>query len=70
MTEYNKLIDDINKGIILPIYLIHGEESFFSDKIIKHITDRIIDESSVDFDFKKMLKEEEEIYQSVIQKLN
>tara|TARA_B100001093_G_scaffold515320_1_gene591399 strand:- start:237 stop:1247 length:1011 start_codon:yes stop_codon:yes gene_type:complete len=54
MTEYNKLIDDINKGIILPIYLIHGEESFFSDKIIKHITDRIIDESSVDFDFKKI----------------
>ena len=54
MTEYNKLINDINNGKLSPVYLIHGEENYFKDNIIKIITDSVIDEASVDFDLKKI----------------
>ena len=54
MTEYNKLINDINKGKLSPVYLIHGEENFFKDNIIKNITDSVINETSADFDLKKI----------------
>ena len=37
MTEYNKLINDINNGKLSPVYLIHGEESYFTNNIIKNI---------------------------------
>ena len=54
MTEYNKLINDINKGKLSPVYLIHGEENFFKDNIIKKITDTVINDTSADFDLKKI----------------
>jgi len=54
MTEYNKLINDINKGKLSPVYLIHGEENFFKDNIIKNITDSVINDTSADFDLKKI----------------
>ena len=52
MTEYNKLINDINNGKLSPVYLIHGDENYFKDNIIKNITDSIINDTSADFDFK------------------
>ena len=54
MTEYNKIINDINNGKLSPVYLIHGEENYFKDNIIKIITDSVINETSVDFDLKKI----------------
>ena len=54
MTEYNKLINDINNGKLLPVYLIHGDENYFKDNIIKNITDSVINETSSDFDLKKI----------------
>jgi len=54
MTEYNKIINDINNGKFSPVYLIHGEENYFKDNIIKIITDSVINESSIDFDLKKI----------------
>ena len=54
MTEYNKLINDINNGKLSPVYLIHGDENYFKDNIIKNITDSIINETSADFDLKKI----------------
>ena len=59
MTEYNKIINDINNGKLSPVYLIHGEENYFKDNIIKIITDSVIDEASVDFDLKKIMLETE-----------
>ena len=38
MSEYHKLINEINNGKLSPIYLIHGDESFYSDKIIESET--------------------------------
>jgi len=54
MTEYNKLINDINNGKLSPVYLIHGEESYFTNNIIKNITDSVINDTSADFDLKKI----------------
>ena len=54
MTEYHKLINEINNGKLSPIYLIHGDESFYSDKIIQHIIDSAITEDAIDFDLKKV----------------
>lgn len=54
MSEYHKLINEINNGKLSPIYLIHGDESFYSDKIIESITKNIIGEDAIDFDFKKI----------------
>tara|TARA_B100000989_G_scaffold291208_1_gene265420 strand:- start:1086 stop:2093 length:1008 start_codon:yes stop_codon:yes gene_type:complete len=54
MSEYNKLINDINNRNFLPIYLIHGVENYFSDKIIKLLESNVISEDSSDFDLKKI----------------
>ena len=54
MSEYNKLINEINNGKLSPIYLIHGDESFYSDKIIQYIIDSAITEDAIDFDLKKV----------------
>ena len=54
MTEYHKLINEINNGKLSPIYLIHGDESFYSDKLVQHIIDSVITKDSVDFDLKKI----------------
>ena len=54
MSEYNKLINDINNRKFSPIYLIHGQENYFSDKIIKLLISNVINEDAVDFDLKKI----------------
>ena len=54
MSEYNKLINDINNRKFSPIYLIHGQENYFSDKIIKLLVSNVINEDAVDFDLKKI----------------
>ena len=54
MSEYNKLINDINNRKFSPIYLIHGQENYFSDKIIKLLVSKVINEDAVDFDLKKI----------------
>ena len=54
MSEYNKLINDINGRNFLPIYLLHGDENYFSDQIIKLLVSNVINEDSADFDLKKI----------------
>ena len=54
MSEYNKLINDINNSKFSPIYLIHGQENYFSDKIIKLLVSKVINDDAVDFDLKKI----------------
>ena len=54
MSEYNKLINDINDRSFLPIYLLHGDENYFSDQIMKLLVSNVINEDSADFDLKKI----------------
>ncbi len=54
MTEYNKLINEIENKNFSPIYLFHGEEDYFINKLIEKISYNSMDESSVDFDSLKI----------------
>ncbi len=49
MSDISKIIIDIKKGIIKPIYLLTGEEPYFIDKISDYIENNIISESERDF---------------------
>lgn len=40
----SKIISEIKKGNTAPVYFLHGEESYFIDKIIKTIETEILDE--------------------------
>ncbi|MBN2008413.1 DNA polymerase III subunit delta [candidate division KSB1 bacterium] len=50
MTEQS-IINDISKGKIAPVYLLHGEEKFSLDEVAAKIIDACIDESVKDFNF-------------------
>ncbi len=63
MTEYNKLINEISNGNYSPIYLFHGDENYFLDKLINHITKTIITKDSKDFDLKKIYSKKTDEYQ-------
>ena len=54
MTEYNKLINEIENKNFSPIYLFHGEEDYFINKLIEKISNNSMDESSSDFDSLKI----------------
>ncbi len=45
---YRAIMGDISSGNVSPIYLLHGEESYFIDKVSDKITN-IVDEDSRDF---------------------
>jgi len=48
--DYNKIIQDLKKKIYHPVYLLHGDEPFFIDKISDYIEKNILDESEKGFD--------------------
>lgn len=48
-SQCNKLISEIKSGIFHPIYLLMGEEAYYTDLICKEIIDNCIDEASRDF---------------------
>ncbi|MDP3313522.1 DNA polymerase III subunit delta [Lutibacter sp.] len=50
MDEVLKIVSDIQKGEIKPIYLLMGEESYFIDKISDFIEDTVLQESEKAFD--------------------
>ncbi len=51
MLSYNQAIDQINKGILSPVYLIFGEEKYFHDDVIERIMDVTLDSATKDFNF-------------------
>ena len=46
---HRQIIREAKAGKFQPIYLLHGEESFFIEEITKAILDNAVDESSKDF---------------------
>ena len=46
---YTQLCKDISSGTLAPIYLIHGEESYYADELVKKFEALIPDEAR-DFD--------------------
>ncbi len=50
MKEVQKIIADIKKGDIKPIYFLAGEESFFIDQISQYIENHLLPETAKGFD--------------------
>ena len=53
MQDYNKILSNIKKENYSPFYLLSGKESYFIDSISSILINRIVKESSKDFDFTK-----------------
>tara|TARA_B100000686_G_C16806044_1_gene990511 strand:- start:7978 stop:8973 length:996 start_codon:yes stop_codon:yes gene_type:complete len=51
MQNHNKIISDIQNNKISTFYLLSGTESYFIDNIAQTLENKLIDSSSIDFDF-------------------
>jgi len=47
--EYNQILDELKNKIYRPVYLFHGEEPYFIDKLTKYIQDYVLPESEKSF---------------------
>ena len=47
--QVEAILNDINKGIFSPIYLLMGEESYYLDIVVNKIIDNALDEADRDF---------------------
>ena len=47
--EYQKIIEQLQNKIYHPVYILHGEEPFYIDKISDYIEDHVLDEGEKDF---------------------
>ncbi len=49
MEEVKKLVSDISKGILKPIYFLMGDEPYFIDKISEYIQNNVLTETEKEF---------------------
>lgn len=47
--DYHNIIQELKKKIYHPVYILHGNEPFFIDKISDYIEDNVLDDSEKDF---------------------
>lgn len=48
-SDFNSLIQQLDRGQISPVYLLHGEEFHFLEKILQKIEEVVVDESTRSF---------------------
>mgnify|MGYP001585120391 CR=1 FL=1 len=48
-TLFNGLMDQLNQNIIAPVYLLHGEEYHFLEKVLDKIEEVVLDETTKSF---------------------
>ena len=51
--EFSKICNDIKIGKFAPIYLLHGEEVYFVDRILKLLQESVLTDEEKDFDFQQ-----------------
>ncbi|MDR2286549.1 MAG: DNA polymerase III subunit delta [Prevotellaceae bacterium] len=49
IAKYNQILDDLEKKIYYPVYLLMGEEPYYIDKISEYIADNVLDKSEREF---------------------
>lgn len=49
MTEYKQILQDLKKKIYHPLYLLHGEEPYYIDRIADYIEQHMLDEGEKAF---------------------
>lgn len=47
--DYQKIIEQLENKIYYPVYILHGEEPYFIDKISDYIETHVLDEAEKDF---------------------
>ena len=58
MQDYNRILSNINKENYSPFYLLSGKETYFIDSISSILINKIVQESSNEFDFMKFYGQE------------
>lgn len=49
MSDYQRILGDLKKGMYAPVYFLQGEETFYLDSIIKYIEQNALEESQKGF---------------------
>ena len=47
--QYEQIVTDVKAGKVAPVYLLMGEEGYFTDRITGYIIDNALDEAERDF---------------------
>lgn len=47
--DFNSILSDIKAGVYAPVYLLHGEESYFIDQLTDALLDTVLTEDEKDF---------------------
>ena len=42
--DAEKILDELKKGIVHPLYVLHGEEPFYIDQISDYVEEHVLDE--------------------------
>ncbi len=63
--EHLKIISQLKKKIYYPVYLLHGDEPYFIDKISDYIEDHVLDESEKAFNQTVVYGKDTEPYQLI-----
>ena len=54
----DSIIQDVRSGNVQPTYVIHGDEPFFIDQIVKVLENEVLDEAAKGFDFQVLYGKE------------
>lgn len=49
--DFNALMQELDNGVTAPVYLLHGEEYHFLEKLLDQIEDVVLDESTKSFNY-------------------
>jgi DNA polymerase-3 subunit delta len=49
MSAFQEIVQNIHKGKIAPVYLLEGEEAFFTDNIMAHLEAHVLDDTQKSF---------------------
>ena len=62
---YQEIVAELNKKIYRPVYFLYGEESFFIDKISRHLENAVLDQSARDFNLSVMYGRDVDVAQVI-----
>ena len=66
MQDYIKILSNIKKENYSPFYLLSGKETYFIDSISSILINKIVQESSKDFDFTKFYGQDTVIHRLIL----
>lgn len=68
--KFTDVYSELVKGSVKPIYLLHGEEPYFIDKISDYIENNLVEEDAKDFDLKVIYGTDSTMGEVIIQAMS